>query len=107
MKKLIKTILVLSLALMAGCCGHTLSVARPVAGSCPVVFVQSEAEPQVIAMTFVSMTRHVHVDSLLYLSGLDVLPKLKLYDYNGCSPFRDSWCKIVKGGRSFLGNIEQ
>lgn len=107
MKKLTKTILVLSLAFMAGCCGHTLSVARPVAGSCPVVFVQSEAEPQVIAMTFVSMTRHVHVDELLYLSGRDVLPKLKLYDYSGCPPFRDSWCKIVKGGRSFLGNIEQ
>ena len=104
MWKLTKTILVSSLVLMAGCCGRTLSVARPVAGSCPVVFVQSEAEPQVIAMTFVSMTRHVHVDELLYLSGRDVLPKLKLYDYNGCPPFRDSWCKIVKGGRSFLGN---
>ena len=106
MQKLTKAILVSSLAL-AGCCGRTLSVARPVAVKCPVVVVQSEVEPQVIAMVFVSMTRHVHVDSLLYLSGLDVLPKLKLYDYNGCSPFRDSWCKIVKGGRSFLGNIEQ
>ena len=50
MKKLIKTILVLSLVLMAGCCGRTLSVARPVAVKCPVVVVQSEVEPQVIAM---------------------------------------------------------
>ena len=106
MQKLAKAILVSSLAL-AGCCGRTLSVARPVAVKCPVVVVQSEVEPQVIAMAFVSMTRHVHVDSLLYLSGRDVLPKLKLYDYSGCPPFRDSWCKIVKGGRSFLGNIEQ
>lgn len=99
-------ILVSSLAL-AGCCGRTLSVARPRAVKCPVVFVQSEAEPQVIAMTFVSMTRHVHVDSLLYLSGRDVLPKFKLYDYNGRPPFRDSWCKIVKGGHGFLNDIEQ
>lgn len=106
MQKLIKVILVSSLALAAGC-GRTLSVARPRTVKCPVVFVQSEVEPQVIAMTFVSMTRHVHVNSLLYLSGRDVLPKLKLYDYSGCPPFRDSWCKIVKGGRSFLGNIEQ
>ena len=105
MQKLTKAILGLSLAL-AGCCGRTLSVARPVAVKCPVVVVQSEVEPQVIAMVFVSMTRHVHVDSLLYLSGLDVLPKLKLYDYNGCPPFRNS-CKIVKGGRSFLSDIEQ
>ena len=74
-----------------GGCGRTLSVARPRTVKCPVVFVQSEVEPQVIAMTFVSMTRHVHVNSLLYLSGRDVLSKLKLYDYNGCPPFRDTW----------------
>ena len=106
MKKLTKVILVSTLAL-AGGCGRTLSVARPRTVKCPVVFVQSEVEPQVIAMTFVSMTRHIHVNSLLYLSGRDALSKLRLYDYNGCPPFRDSWCKIVKGGRSFLGNIEQ
>lgn len=106
MQKLIKVILVFTLALAAGC-GCTLSVARPRTVKCPVVFVQSEVEPQVIAMKFVSMTRHVHVDSLLYLSGRDVLSKLKLYDYNGCPPFRDTWCKIVRGGHRFLGDIEQ
>ena len=52
MRKLTKAILVSSLAL-AGCCGRTLSVARPVAVKCPVVVVQSEVEPQVIAMAFV------------------------------------------------------
>ena len=52
MQKLTKAILVSSLAL-AGCCGRTLSVARPVAVKCPVVVVQSEVEPQVIAMTSV------------------------------------------------------
>ena len=79
MKKLIKVILVSTLAL-AGGCGRTLSVARPRTVKCPVVFVQSEVEPQVIAMKFVSMTRHIHVNSLLYLSGRDALSKLRLYD---------------------------
>ena len=93
------------LLLFSGCGVGVMPIKRQF--ECPVVSVRSEGCRQVVAMKFESMSRHIHVDSTLYLADINVLPQLKLFDCNGSTLFNDSCCKVVGKGRRIIDSWEQ
>ena len=91
--------------MLTGCCAHVVTDMEPV--RCPVIMIQAEHKPQVIAIQFEAKSRFVHVDGTLFLSGRSAIPQVKLYEYDEPMPLNESVCKIVKDSYRVFDYIEQ
>ena len=106
LKRIDNSLFVSSMIMMlTGCCAHVVTDMEPV--RCPVIMIQAEHKPQVIAIQFEAKSRFVHVDGTLFLSGRSAIPQVKLYEYDEPMPLNESVCKIVKDSYRVFDYIEQ